>query len=117
MFHVKHVLSSLKNELQKHCVLHQSHIIIIIIIIIIVVVVVVVIIIMVLFLSLVSIFSNQFNFHQGIGEEESGIINLLDQRIWGNLQQLLARGLTFRKNLGARWPISFQIKTPAKVFW
>jgi len=114
MFHVKHVLSSLKNELQKHCVLHQSHIIIIIIII---VVVVVVVIIMVLFLSLVSIFSNQFNFHQGIGEEESGIINLLDQRIWGNLQQLLARGLTFRKNLGASWPVSFQIKTPAKVFW
>jgi len=114
MFHVKHVLSSLKNELQKHCVLHQSHIIIIIIII---VVVVVVVIIMVLFLSLVSIFSNRFNFHQGIGEEESGIINLLDQRIWGNLQQLLARGLTFRKNLGASWPVSFQIKTPAKVFW
>ena len=113
MSHPKHVLFSLNNELQKHHVVHQSHIIIIIII----VVVVVVVIIMVLFLSLVSIFSNQFNFHQGIGEEESGIINLLDQRIWGNLQQLLARGLTFRKNLGASWPVSFQIKTPAKVFW
>ena len=41
---------------------------------------------MVLFLPLVSIFLTQFNFHQGVGEGESGIINLLDQQIWGNLQ-------------------------------
>ena len=26
MSHPKHVLFSLKNELQKHCVLHQNHI-------------------------------------------------------------------------------------------
>ena len=26
MFHPKHVLSSLKNELQKHCMVHQSDI-------------------------------------------------------------------------------------------
>jgi len=48
MSYPKHVLSSLKKELQKHCVAHQSDIIIIIVIVIVIVVVVVIIIIIII---------------------------------------------------------------------
>jgi len=45
MSYLKHVLSSLKKELQKHCVAHQSDIIIIIVIVIVVIIIIIIIII------------------------------------------------------------------------
>jgi len=45
MSYPKHVLSSLKKELQKHCVAHQSDIIIIIVIVIVVIIIIIIIII------------------------------------------------------------------------